>query len=243
MPGTVVFKPIEANITHNTELIGKMDPYCLFHVGNQKIKGQVCRKGGKHPQWEDSITIPITNQPTCVVDLKDKDIIHDDKIGTFEVDLREVETQGRLKKWYPLFYKEKPAGEILIEAIYAGDSTAGISQGVPSTNTAIVSDVMPTTVKQETYVSNTIAGQPYLVDQTVGTSYVVNQVTNTTGIIGGNSNLLVEVSQLAASMDLRACLHSKVIISYQLLVELSLLLTLPLSTPIPQTQSFMPKKL
>jgi len=187
MPGTVVFKPIEANITHNTELIGKMDPYCLFHVGTQKIKGQVCRKGGKHPQWEDSIVIPITNQPTCVVDLKDKDILHDDKIGTFEVDLREVETQGRLKKWYPLFYKEKPAGEILIEAIYAGDSTAGINQGVPSTtNTALVGgSVIPTGIQQETFVSNTVAGQPYIVDQTVGTSYVVNQGTTTTGIIGG----------------------------------------------------------
>jgi len=190
MPGTVVFKPIEANITHNTERLGKMDPYCLFHVGTQKIKGQVCKKGGKHPQWEDSIVIPITNQPTCMVDLKDKDLFHDDKIGTFEVDLREVETQGRLKKWYPLFYKEKPAGEILVEAIYAGDTTTGASQGLinstalPTNN--FVGGIAPTTIQQET-TSTIIAGQPVMIDQTVGASYVVNEGITTSNFVSGTN--------------------------------------------------------
>jgi hypothetical protein len=125
MPGTVIFKPIQANLTHNTEWVGKMDPYCLYRLGDQEIKGQVCKKGGKEPHWEDAVTIPLTDQTICVVDLKDKDILIDDKIGTFEIDLHEVESQGRLKKWYPIFYKEKPAGEILMEAIFSNETPIG----------------------------------------------------------------------------------------------------------------------
>jgi len=129
--------------------------------------------------------IPITSQPTCVIDVKDKDLFHDDKIGTFEVDLREVETQGRLKKWYPIFYKEKPAGEILVETIYTGDSTVGVSQGIvnPTTTviptTGFVGGVAPTT--------GMVMGQPTIVDQSVGTSYVVNQGITTTSVIGGSN--------------------------------------------------------
>jgi len=179
MPGTVVFKPIEANITHNTELIGKMDPYCLFHVGTQKIKSQVCKKGGKHPQWDGQVIVPITGQPTLMVDLKDKDIFHDDKIGSFEVDLREVETQGRLKKWYPLFYKTKPAGEILMEAIFTGDTTANVNSGLMAGN------LPTTTMLGQAPVANTIVGQPVLVDQIVGESRVLGQNIQTTNVIGG----------------------------------------------------------
>lgn len=120
MPGTIIFRPIEANLTHNTEWIGRMDPYCVFHVGSHKIKGQVCKKGGKHPHWEDSITVPIEDQNVCSVQLKEKDLLIDDNIGTFDVDLREIESMGTVKKWYPIFYKGKPAGEILMEALFTG---------------------------------------------------------------------------------------------------------------------------
>jgi len=128
MPGTITFKPIEANLNHDTDLIGKADPYCMFLVNGEKIKSQVCKSGGKHPIWEDAVTIPTGNQPTCFVELKDKDILKDDKLGSFEIDLQEIESQGRIKKWYPIFHKNRPAGEILMEAIYSPQG--GYSQGM-----------------------------------------------------------------------------------------------------------------
>lgn len=121
MPGTFVFKPIEANLTHNTEWIGKMDPYCAFIVGNKRINTQVCKKGGKHPHWNDSVSIPITTESKITVELMDKDkITKDDHIGSFMIDLQEIETTGKLSKWYPVYYKNKPAGEILLETLYEG---------------------------------------------------------------------------------------------------------------------------
>jgi len=145
MPGTIIFKPIEANITSkDKDLSGKMDPYCLFRVGNQKIKGQVCKSGGNHPYWNDEICVDVKNESICTIEIKDKDMLIDEKLGTFEVDLGEIESQRKLRKWYPFFLKNEPAGEILLEAYCAGEKgnlsypTQGnvgmpISQGYPQT--------------------------------------------------------------------------------------------------------------
>jgi len=125
MPGTFVLKPIEANLTHSTELIGKMNPYCSFSIGNERVKGQVCKKGGKHPHWNDAITIPASNQPTLLLEVKDQDkITKDDNIGTCMIDLQELQSCGQVSKWYPLTYKNKPAGEILMEAAFQGDASS-----------------------------------------------------------------------------------------------------------------------
>jgi len=138
MPGTIIFKPIEANITSkDKDILGKMDPYCLFHVGHHRVKGQVCKSGGNHPVWNDEITVDATNQTTCTVDVKDKDMLIDEKLGTFEVDLREIEAKGQVRKWYPLFHKNKPTGEVLLEAFCSGANykqsglSQPISQGIP----------------------------------------------------------------------------------------------------------------
>lgn len=123
MPGTYIFKPLEANLTHNTDLIGKMNPYCAFNVGGTKIKSQVCMRGGKQPHWNDTIIIPIADEavyPAIKVELMDKEtFLSDDNIGDFVLDLQEVQDKGQLSKWYSLTYNDKPAGEILMEASFA----------------------------------------------------------------------------------------------------------------------------
>jgi len=122
MPGSYTFRPIEANLTHNTDLVGKMNPYCAFVIGNEIIKSKVCKKGGKHPHWNDTITIPINNEPTMMVELLDKDTFtRDDSIGNFMIDLNEVQAQGQVSRWYALTYKNKPAGEILMESVFQPD--------------------------------------------------------------------------------------------------------------------------
>jgi len=129
MPGTFIFKPIEANLTHNTELIGKMNPYCSLVMGTNRFKGQVCKKGAKHPHWNDVITIPDANEPTALLEVMDQDrITADDEIGHCMIDLQEVQSRGTVSRWYPLSYKNKPAGEILMEAIYQPDPSL-INQG------------------------------------------------------------------------------------------------------------------
>jgi len=134
MPGTIVFKPIEANLTHNTDFLHKMNPYCAFIVGNKRINSQICKHGGKHPHWNDAVTVPFTNESKIMVELMDKDrITKDDHIGSFMIDLPELEAQGQSSKWYPLYYKNKPAGEILLEASFQGQPGFGGLAGQEST--------------------------------------------------------------------------------------------------------------
>jgi len=122
MPGTTVtFRPIEANLTHNTDLVGKMNPYCAFIVGDNISKGQICKKGGKHPHWDDAVTVPLGNQNQVIVEIMDKDrFSRDDNIGSFLINLNELSQSGQSSRWYPLTYKNKPAGEILLETTFAG---------------------------------------------------------------------------------------------------------------------------
>jgi len=121
MPGSITFRPIEANLTHNTDILTKMNPYCAFIIGEKRINGEICKHGGKHPHWNDAVTIPYNNEPKIMVEVMDKDrITKDDHIGSFMIDVPELQAQGKSSKWYPLFYKNKPAGEILMEASMEG---------------------------------------------------------------------------------------------------------------------------
>jgi len=165
MPGTIIFRPIEANLTHNTDFIKKMNPYCAFIVGNKRINSQICKHGGKHPQWNDAVTVPFTNESKVMVELMDKDkLTKDDHIGSFMIDLQAIETQGNSSKWYPLSYKNKPAGEILIEASFQGQSGLYGSGFVGQTGNLAQSEliqreeaifVQPAFVQQEIIVNQT----------------------------------------------------------------------------------------
>ena len=129
MPGTIVFRPIEANLTHNTDLLTKMNPYCAFIIGSQRFNSQICKKGGKHPMWNDAISVPIANENKIIVEVMDKDkITKDDVIGSFTIDVQELASQQHTNKWYPLFYKNKPAGEILLDTDFRGDGFGEFGQ-------------------------------------------------------------------------------------------------------------------
>lgn len=123
MPGTIVFKPIEANLNQGDQLRSSVSPYCIFTMGNQRFQSKSSEKGGEHPSWDDSIVMKThDNQPLCFVEVKGKEESRSaDNIGSFEVDLSEVEMEGKLKKWYPFFDKDKVVGEILMEATYTPD--------------------------------------------------------------------------------------------------------------------------
>jgi len=166
MPGTIVFKPIEANLTHNTDFIKKMNPYCAFIVGSKRINSQISKHGGKHPHWNDAVSVPYTNESKIMVELMDKDrITKDDHIGSFMIDLPEIEAQGQSSRWYPLYYKNKPAGEILLEA-----SVEGLGMGT-GTGTGLYGS---TNLQQETIIAAPIIereevfiSQPAVVEQEV----------------------------------------------------------------------------
>ena len=88
MSGTLIFKPMEAKLTHDTDLFSKMDPYCTILLSEQKVAGKVCNGGGKHPKWaDDNLVVQRNGEAVCFIELKDKDTFSkDDVIGVAQVD-------------------------------------------------------------------------------------------------------------------------------------------------------------
>ncbi len=116
MSGTLVFKPIEAKLTHDTDLFTKMNPYLQLNLGEKKVPGEVSVHGGKHPKWESSITIHRNYEKICFIEVKDKErFLSDEIIGIGQIDLEALKEGDNPPQWYALYYKHKPAGEILIE--------------------------------------------------------------------------------------------------------------------------------
>lgn len=123
MPGTLIIKPIEAELTHNTELIGKMSPYCLISAGTRRFKTEICKKGGKHPSWDTPIIIPVDHNQTHLANvlvqlIDDQKLTHHDDIGYCMIDLNDIENKGSTSEWYELHFKNKPAGKILLDIAY-----------------------------------------------------------------------------------------------------------------------------
>lgn len=119
MPGTITFKPIQANLTHDTSQFLGMDPYCSITVDGQHVSGKICPKGGSSPHWEDEFTLPASQNSTCVIEVKDKSLVLEDKdIGSCKVNVDEILSQGKVCKWYELNFDNKFAGEILLEAVF-----------------------------------------------------------------------------------------------------------------------------
>ena len=88
MPGTLVFKPLHANLKHDLNSFGKMNPYCKVKIGETKVRGSVCKSGGKHPSWGDSIVVERNNEQYCEIKLRDKNTLTcDSKIGVAKIDL------------------------------------------------------------------------------------------------------------------------------------------------------------
>lgn len=122
MPGTLTLRPLSANISRDTQIIGKMDPYCKIVLGKQKVQSQVCKNGGKHPHWDDTMTLRVIDEPTLSLEIKEKDwLLPDGTIGTCNINLSEIEKEARVLKWYPIQYEKFQVGKILIEASYQSD--------------------------------------------------------------------------------------------------------------------------
>ena len=83
MNSQLIIRPLEAKLIHNTDLFMKMDPYCKFKIGKEKVKSKVHKKGGKTPVWTDTLTLKREiGDDILKVEVKDKDTFtRDDVVG------------------------------------------------------------------------------------------------------------------------------------------------------------------
>jgi len=122
MSGTIQVRPIKANLLHDHDLIGKQDPYCIVHLGQYNVKGQVCKNGGRYPQWGDTITVQRNYEKVLLLEIRDKDKFStDDAIGVCYIDLSSLPSNTPVSQWYPLQRWHSNAGEILVELTFSSN--------------------------------------------------------------------------------------------------------------------------
>jgi len=121
MYGTLVIRPINGNLTRNTDLFSKMDPYVKVILGSQQRETSVARNAGKHPQWRDQLTLKRNTQDDIIkFEVWDEDIgKKDDFVGSGALAIATVQQKGnKMQDWIQLSYKGKNVGQILVDVTF-----------------------------------------------------------------------------------------------------------------------------
>lgn len=173
MPGSFVFKPLQANLIYDKDKIGSMDPYCVLTLGHHTAKTEVAQSEGVHPHWEDVISMERKHDESYVyVKLVDKDFgSQDDFIAEAKICLEAVEVKKRILQWYSVFDNGRLAGELLMDIEYVPEAVIPVQ--------ALVDDAVPAQVVVEKHTTYVNPPQS-VVTQQRATTYVapvVNQQT------------------------------------------------------------------
>jgi len=114
--GTLIVRPSCAKLTRDTETFGRMDPYVVVQIGTVKHATKYNQDGGKTPVWSDALTFKVNGEPMIEFNVWDKDSMSaDDWVGGTTLPIQSITSNGSSSDWYPLTYKGKPAGQLMIQ--------------------------------------------------------------------------------------------------------------------------------
>ncbi len=119
MPGTIIFKPLEANLHREKETVFQIDPYCKFTLGWHSAQSTV-GKGHDHAKWDSQVSLARKhNEYFAKLVVKDSDSFTlDELLGEAQIDLEPVLEKGKTSEWYQVVKHGKVMGEILLEMEY-----------------------------------------------------------------------------------------------------------------------------
>ena len=120
MPGTVIFRPLQAKLGKDEDALIKMDPYCKIKLGWHTAKTSAAKHSGLHPKWSEEVVLERKHdEEFAKLKIKDKERPGiQDLIGETKIDLNAVASQGKVRQWYNLYQDKKVTGEVLLEIQY-----------------------------------------------------------------------------------------------------------------------------
>lgn len=122
MQGTFIIKAKSAKLTRDTELMGKMDPYCVIKIGSTTQKTQVKEDAGKVPVWEETFKFKTQVGEIVHFEVWDKEKIKkDDLVGSGSFSITQLHVNNKNEFDQEIFYEKKKAGEVYLEIEFISD--------------------------------------------------------------------------------------------------------------------------
>ena len=124
--GPLKVKIISAQLTRDTEMIGKMDPYVEFKIGGQKVyKTAVLDEAGKTPQWNEEFDYEVKDMSLEVnFVVSDEDWGTDDIVGEGTISLADLCKEGGTDQSWPIAFKGEDAGTVRIASTFVDFNAA-----------------------------------------------------------------------------------------------------------------------
>merc|ERR1719350_1645431 len=117
--GTLRLEIIEARLTRDTEVFGKMDPFCIIETRMQKHRTRTLQGAGKTPRWAEGFDIDVKYiGDDMTIKVMDEDVTDNDTVGTSNVKLSAFCAGTGVDEWFPIQHKGRQAGQVHIKSTW-----------------------------------------------------------------------------------------------------------------------------
>ena len=96
---------VEANLTHDSELLGKMDPYVKMKCCENEWRSFILHEAGKHPVWTGQyfdINVKYLDDDV-IFEVRDEDVSDSDLVGNGIIKLSSLIVNGHgIDEWFEI---------------------------------------------------------------------------------------------------------------------------------------------
>jgi Ca2+-dependent lipid-binding protein len=111
--GILTITCVDGKLTHDTEVMGSMSPYCTFVFNGKKLKTKTHSRGGKSPVWGDKFQLEVESHTEEIfLRVWDQDMTTSDAVGFTKIKLSSLMINQGVDDWFTITFDNKPAGEI-----------------------------------------------------------------------------------------------------------------------------------
>ena len=104
---------VEAKLTRDTEIMGKMSPYVTIVFKGKKYKSKTHDYGGKTPKWGQKFTFEVTDaNEDMIIRVWDQDLTTSDAVGFVKVKMSSLMINCGTDSWFDIMYQNSNAGQI-----------------------------------------------------------------------------------------------------------------------------------
>ena len=117
--GKLRLQILEARLTRDTEMFGKMDPFVVIETRMQKLRTKTQQDAGKTPTWADEVAdidVKYVGDDMHLTVYDEEAVTDHDVVGSATMKLSTFCVDKGIDEWYEIFYEAKSAGHIRIKS-------------------------------------------------------------------------------------------------------------------------------